>query len=227
MTEIASRLEALRHSCGNLYTHFRDHRLGATRTGVFEVPCDSYAAVQPSVPVTFRSGCRSDLEAFSREEHEYGDAERQFGRERLEKGDSLIVGESDGAVVFYAWQMYRQVDVDQGICIPMPPDVAYSYKVFTVSRARGLSICSAYYNYVKAYLLAQGYRRLVCRVDPTNAPSLRAHLRAGFCKRGLLWKVVMPTRAIYYADRPLRAWFKDVGTGDLFSRRGILHGSYS
>ena len=122
-------------------------------------------------------------------------------------------------MVFYAWQMYGQMDLDQGVCLPLPSDIAYSYKVFTVPSARRLSICSAYYDYIKALLERQGYRRLICRVDPTNEPSLRAHLRAGFRHQGSLWKFVVPAATMYYADRPLRAWFENAGVRTLQPKR--------
>jgi hypothetical protein len=222
MVEAATNLTLLRRRCGRACTLVRDHVFGFTRTIFFEVGGDSGAGLPSSSPLAFRFGGAADLNAFTQETHEYGETEKQFGFERLDRGDSLIIGESDGTVVFYAWLMYAQVDLDQNVLVPVWPEAAYSYRVFTVERARGLGICAAYYAHIQKLLWKQGYRRLICRISPGNAPSIRAHARVGFRQRGFLWTLIAAGHEFYYADAALRTWLPAVVSAGYFSRSGFL-----
>lgn len=222
MTDIIENLTLVRHRCGCAYDFVRDNIVGVSRTILFEVPCDSIPGLRVSCPVAFRLGGPADLHAFTKETHDYENAHKQFGLERLERGDSLIVGELDGEVVFYAWLMYGQMDLDQNVCIPTVPDAAYVYRAFTVSRARGLGICGASYGYSKGLLLTGGYRRLICRIAPRNAASIQAHARVGFERCGVLWKMVAPGHVIYYADESTRARLPGIVMADYFTPRGFL-----
>lgn len=222
MTGIFPDLAALRHRSGRAYTLVRDHVLGVTRSVVFQVSCDSNAGLSESSLVTFRRGGRADLEAFTEETHDYGKAEKKFGFERLERGDSLMIGESGGGVVFYAWLMYGQMDLDEDVCIPITPEAAYSYRVFTIQHARGLRVCAAYYTFLKKFLAGRGYGRLICRITPHNTASIRAHARVGFKRCGLLWKVVTPGHAFYHANAEMQAWLPEVAAARYFDHHGWL-----
>ncbi|HLK48886.1 MAG TPA: hypothetical protein VKT49_12165 [Bryobacteraceae bacterium] len=146
----------------------------------------------------------------NQELHDYGAAERRFSIERIEAGDSLILGEWGGGVVFYGWVMYGQMDLDQNVPLPIAPNAAYSYKLFTVPNARGLGICAAYYYFIASTLEARGYDRLICRIAPGNRPSVRSHIRVGFQPRGTLWKLVAARHAFYFGDRPMRSWLQTI-----------------
>jgi RimJ/RimL family protein N-acetyltransferase len=200
----------------------RDQVLGVTRAVVFESPCEDGPAGPPSCAVIFRAGERADLEALTLETHDYGESAKRFGRERLERGDSLFIGESGGAVLFYAWLMYGQIDFDENILVPLAPGIAYSYRVFTVPQARNTGLCRAYYAYIRRHLLEQGYTRLLTRIHIANLPSIRAHLRAGFVERGAIWRLVTPARTLYYADSSLRSWLPAAVPEGPFGRNGLL-----
>jgi hypothetical protein len=147
-----------------------------------------------------------DLKAMSANRHEYGPEEVRFGVERLNRGDSLAIGESCGETVFYAWLMYGRVDLDQRVIVPTVADVVYSYRVFTIAEARRHRICAAYYSHIRTLLARSGYRELVCRVGCSNAGSIRAHNVAGFRAAGRVWKLVTPWRSFYRVDDGLRIW---------------------
>ena len=221
MTDTVSALATLRHRCGDTYTLVRNQGLSVTRTLVFERRGSS-AEIQPLASVAFRFGNAGDLMEFSEHAHDYGAAEKRFGIERLAQGDSLVVAELDGAIVFYGWLMYGEMDLDQNVRIPIASDAAYSYKLFTVPQARGLRICAGYYRFVESSLPETGYRRLICRIAPGNVPSVRGHLRVGFEPCGTLWKFVAAGRAFYFADRGLRSWLPSITPEDPFNRRGFL-----
>lgn len=224
MSERLTSLSVLRRRFGNGRQFLKDSVFGITRSIVFESPCDHDAFVAPPGDLSFRFGSAADLSRLSQDLHEYGAEEKQFGFERLRQGDSLVLGESAGEVMFYAWLMYGQMEVDEGMFVPLAGDVAYSYKVFTVARARGLRICSAYYSHIRRLLHAQGRDRLICRVTIGNISSIRAHMRTGFQPAGRLWKLVLGHQRLYRADVAMRAWLPTVCPSGYFSARGFLLG---
>lgn len=222
MSSIPSLLSLLRHRCGNARQFVRDHVCGVTRAILFETACDEDPVSTATGVVRFQLGSSSDLSELSENPYEYGAAEKQFCFERLRRGDSLVLGKSGGEIVFYAWLMYRQMDVDVGVLVPLARDVAYSYKVFTVAHARGNRICSTYYSHIKRVLRAQGYARLICRITTGNTPSIHAHMRAGFQPTGQLRKLVLGGWPLYQADVAMRTWLPSVCPSGYFSSRGFL-----
>jgi GNAT superfamily N-acetyltransferase len=213
---------SLRRYGGNALTFARDHVFGASSSIVFEAPCDPATGACLSPPIRFRFGSARDVASFTKESHDYDPAAQRFGLERLERGDSLIVGESGREVVFYAWFMLGQIDADLNLYLPMASEAAYSYRVFTVRHARGQGICGAYYEYLKQLLREKNCRRLVCRIRPGNTASIRAHARAAFREQGRLWRLAIPGRAFIYADRALRMWLPTMISDEYFSARGFL-----
>lgn len=211
-----------RQACGRAHTAVQDHIFGITRTILFEAGCEGGNASDAPPFVAFRFGGKVDLAAFTKNTHDYTQAQKQFGLERLNAGDSLIVGEYEREIVFYAWLMYGKADLDQRAFVPLLPNIAYSYRVFTVRRARGLRICSAYYRHVGNLLWQQGYHRMICRIAPGNEASIRAHKRVGFQPHGLLWKLMIAGHAFFYADPVSRAWWPTVATAVSFGRYGVL-----
>ncbi len=154
-------------------------------------------------PVLFRNGDASDLSALTAREYGYDTAARAFGFERLRAGDRLVLGESAGRVVFYAWVMFGQMDLGRGQYAPIPPGCAYTYKLYTVPAARGRGICPAYYAYLKRELRALGYSRVIAWVEAGNRSSIRAHVRSGFHRAGCIWHI-----RLFFRSYPiLRAGF--------------------
>jgi hypothetical protein len=209
MMNAHSAVAAVRHGCADAYTLIRDQGFSVTRTTVFERQT-AESMVRPVAPVSFRFGGAGDILSLTKEDHDYGAAEKRFSLERLEAGDALVIGEWERGVVFYGWLMYAQMDLDQSVPMPLSPDAAYSYKLFTVPRARGLRICAGYYHFVAAALAERGYHRLICRIAPGNCSSIRGHIRVGFQPRGTLWKFVAARHAFYFADRPMRSWLQTI-----------------
>ena len=165
-------------------------RLGSFRRKlIFESPTDDAHADAAAIPATFRYGNASDLRALDAPAYSYDAAAREFGLERLRAGDRLVLCESGGRVVFYAWVMFGQMDMGLREYAPLSPDRAYTYKLFTVPDCRGRRICPAYYTFIKRELRPLGYRSLVAWVEAGNRSSIRAHLRAGFHPAGRIWHI--------------------------------------
>jgi hypothetical protein len=199
-----------------------DHVCGITRSLFFECPCNDEPLVAPPDGVKFHLGGADDLKSFSVADHEYGLAEKQFSFERLARGDSLLIGERDGEVIFYAWLMHGLMDMDMGVLVPVSTLAAYSYKVFTVQRARGLRICHAYYSFIRRWLYTQGYERLVCRITTGNTPSIHAHARAGFRPKGQLWRISLAGHHYYWVDHTMRDWLPSLCAPEYFNSQGFL-----
>jgi L-amino acid N-acyltransferase YncA len=156
---------------------------------VFECVTADAPAAAAGIPLSFRYGDAPDLRALESTAHQYDDPARSFGFERLRAGDRLVLGESAGRVVFYAWLMYGRMDLGVREFVELPPDCAYTYKLFTVPDCRGRRICPAYYTWITRELAALGYRRLLAWVEAGNEASIQAHRRAGFRPSGRIWHV--------------------------------------
>jgi hypothetical protein len=201
---------------------FRDHVLSIQRSLVLEADCDSMTAEVPNWFLTFRRGTLADLSAFGGEENGYGTSDLEFCKTRFRSGDSLFIGELNTEIVFSAWLMYGQVDVDRSDILRTHPGVAYSYKLLTLRHVRGLRICTAYYRFLKQLLLSEGYTRLVCRITPGNRASLRAHSRAGFRHVGTVSKLVIGPYRYYFADAPVRKWLQRLTPDDHIGKLGTI-----
>ncbi len=156
---------------------------------IFEASTEDARASSAAVPVTFRYGDAADLRALAAPEYAYSGGALRFSHERLRAGDRLVLGESAGRVVFYAWVMFGHMDLGLGEYAPLSSDRAYTYKLFTVPAARGQGICPAYYTFLKRELRALGYQRVVAWIEAANHSSIRAHTRAGFHRVGSILHV--------------------------------------
>ncbi|MBS1860018.1 MAG: hypothetical protein JST11_31905 [Acidobacteria bacterium] len=208
---------SLRHRLGNAHTVFQERVLSFSRSIVFESPCREADTAEAASLVAFRFGSAADLSALREHEHDYSPAAKRFGFERLDEGDSIVVGESAGAILFYAWLMYRQIELDEGVCVPVAPGMVYSYKVFTAANARGRGICGAYYRFIRPLLAREGFSRLSCRVLAQNKASLHAHCRAGFVARGTFCRLLAAGSVLYRADARLCPWLHETGLSGRFA----------
>jgi|GEM_PF-2551939 len=207
MAFMSELLRVVRHGCSNVYCFVQAHGCDVSRFTVFEASCDEAEDVQVPEGLTFRAGSPADLEALNQRGYDMDTAAKCFCRDRLLAGDSLILGEENGEVIFYACVMYSNMDLDMGKIVPLASDLAYSYKVYTAPSARGRRICSTYYALLKRILRNRGYRRVVCRVAPSNPASMRAHLRANFHAVGDLFNVTVARIPHYWASQALVEWF--------------------
>jgi Acetyltransferase (GNAT) family len=162
-------------------------------------------AAAASIPVTFRYGDKSDLEMLAAPQYGYSLDARQFGYERLSAGDRLVLCENGGRVVFYAWLMFGQMDLSCRNYAPLPPNCAYTYKLFTVSDCRGRRICAAYYHWIRRELRDLGYTRLLAWVEAGNRASIHAHTRAGFRRAGCIWHFRLLYRSYFVTPAQIAA----------------------
>ncbi|MBS1824090.1 MAG: GNAT family N-acetyltransferase [Acidobacteria bacterium] len=219
---VPTSVAVLRQRCGSVKEYARDRIFSVTRSILFETSCDSLDDSASAPAVRFRLAGAADLGALGEKPHEYDVSAKKFGFDRLQGGDSFVVGECDGDVVFYAWLMHDQIDLDQNVLIPTAEHIAYSYRVFTVEKARGRRLCGAYYTWLKRLLQEEGCKRLICRIGAGNRGSIRAHTRAGFEPCGDLWKFVLARHCTYRADRRLREWLGNLCPAEYFSSSGLL-----
>ena len=127
------------------------------------------------------------------------DEERALMKSRFRRGSILIGGRVDGALAFYAWTMLGEMEIGPQV-FPVPPAIAYSYKVFTAPAYRRRGIACAYYSFLRRERPAQ--KRVLASIDPTNRASLEAHRRCGFAPFGGTWELrgterVMASQSIW------------------------------
>jgi hypothetical protein len=157
------------------------------RKVLFEGGVDDPRPNDATIPVAWRFGSDADLAAMTDPELGYSAEAREFGYERLRAGDRLVLCESSGQIVFYAWVMFGQLDLSCRNYVPLKPGHAYTYKLYTVPAFRGRRICPAYYSFLKRELRAMGFRSVMAWVEAGNRASLHAHERSGLGKVGTIW----------------------------------------
>jgi hypothetical protein len=172
---------------------------------LFESGLDEPEPAQAGIPLLFRYGGEDDLSALTAPEFGYTREAREFGMERLYAGDRFVLAESEGDVVFYAWVMFRQMDLSCRNYTPLEPRQAYTYKLYTVPSRRGRRICPAYYSFLKRELRTMGYESVLAWVEAGNRPSIQAHTRAGFRKAGVIWHFTVLGRQWFIRPRTKKA----------------------
>jgi GNAT superfamily N-acetyltransferase len=156
-------------------------------------------------PVSFRFGDRGDLESFTVDIHNYDLDAKRYGRERLQSGDKLILGEIDGKVVFYGWVMFGSLDLGVRTLLPVGSDAVASYRLFTVADQRGKKISAAYFFFLKEEAQKLGCRRIVSWVEARNRPSARMHERAGFHRIGNIFHLRILGASCFWISPRTRA----------------------
>jgi hypothetical protein len=158
------------------------------RRYVLAAPVAGFPDVTPKLPVTFRYGDAADIGRLG-ELHDYDEASREHARRRLAAGDRIVIATHGDAIVYYAWLMHGQMDLDFNNFVPISAGRIYSYKLFTVEEFRGCKICPAYYAFLRDSIAGEGYREALVWVAASNARSLKVHANAGFSRIGTYWQV--------------------------------------
>ncbi|MGD0014478.1 MAG: hypothetical protein ABSD56_08655 [Bryobacteraceae bacterium] len=187
-----------------------------------DLAAGQHLASPAEIPICFRAGTAEDLAGLTGPDHDYDDRTREIGRQRLAAGHTLTLGIHSGAVVFYAWLMYGQMDLFFESYIPISRDRVYSYKVFTVANCRGLKICPAYYGWIREELRRQGYRQMLAVTLASNRRSLRAHEKAGFHRLGGFLEFQVGHRFHYYVPAWLRRLVRTAADPAAASAAGAL-----
>ena len=123
----------------------------------------------------------------------------------MRAGDRLVVGESNGRIVFYAWLMTGSFDLSGGRLIPTAPGRAYSYMVYTDEDYRGKRIAPAYYAWASRTLVEEGCTEILCHVLRRNVSSIVAHTRAGFAAAGCFWQIRLGRKIVFFVPHSLRS----------------------
>ena len=199
-------MTAARRLLGRLYWGFRGEVFWVNKKYLYgmrpaEVPADRAA---PGITVSFRDADARDLDRLTEAEHDYSEAKKTFARERLAVGDRFIVGESEGRIVIYGWLTHGNVELGPRHFVPAPPDVFFSYNVFTVIQQRGKRLMPALYGHLAAQLQKGAPARLMAAADAGNPPALRAHQRAGFDQMGAYWEIRLFSKQFFWIPYDLR-----------------------
>lgn len=164
-----------------------EHVFRFKRKWLFEAELSSVRKAVAAVPIAWRSGDAADVLGLDPVEHEVDEEDRRFSLERIAAGDRLFIGEADGQIVFYGWARLDAMEVGHRDEEPLPPGVAYVFKLFTTPRYRGKGIMKAAYSHIAGSLAEAGCSRAILWVYPDNVASIRATLAAGFRRVGSIY----------------------------------------
>lgn len=157
---------------------------------LLEASIESLLPVTPAIAVRYRFGNAGGLEQLSQIDPRFDESAKRAARQRLNRGDWLILGEHDGRPIFSVWLMFGAIDAGTGRTTrPISPQRAYSYKLYTAEAFRGRGVASGVYAFLAPFLSAKGCRRIVCWISDRNVASLRMHERTGFAAVGRLYEV--------------------------------------
>lgn len=145
--------------------------------------------------------------------------------DRIESGFDMCFAAVHGdRLANYGWYAFGTVEPEHaaGVCLGLPTNVAYVYKVFTHPDFRGRRLNGASLGEAAAVLGTQGVDVILAIIYWSNEASLRSFQRLGFRRRGLL--VVGPggPLRIPEAVRRLGVSFEaDAERADDIRRRGL------
>lgn len=179
----------------------RDHVFWVRQKKILETDLSAVAESAPVAAVQYRFGSELDIGKLTEVDHEYNDEARAYALERLRHGDRVVLGELNGELVFYGWLMFSAMDLDYRNYVPLPPEYAYCYKLFTLKHLRGKKILPGFYSFLKKSLPVMGYRKLVCWVYSDNHASLRSHRNVGFKATGTIYNVRVVNRLFLASSR--------------------------
>jgi hypothetical protein len=99
----------------------------------------------------------------------------------VSRGDRCLLQFEGERLVGYNWVAVAPVVfVAEGLYLPLPDDVGYSWKAYTLPEFRGSGYHSLRAFELQRRLAAEGRPRLLCFVDDTNLESLRSVRKAGY-----------------------------------------------
>lgn len=109
--------------------------------------------------------------------------------DRIEGGFDMCFAAVHGdRLANYGWYAFGTVEPEHaaGVCLGLPTNVAYVYKVFTHPDFRGRRLNGAILGEAATVLGTQGVDMILAMIYWSNGASFRSFERLGFRKRGLL-----------------------------------------
>lgn len=179
--------DRLRAATRRLRTWRAKHVFRFKRKWLFETELSSVKRAVAAVPIAWRSGDAADVLRLDPVDHDVDEEDRRFSLERIAAGDRLFIGEADGQIVFYGWARLDAMEVSTRDQEPLPPGVAYVFKLLTSPRYRNKGIMKAALSYIAGSLVEAGCSRAILWIYPDNVASIRATLAAGFRRVGSIY----------------------------------------
>lgn len=103
-------------------------------------------------------------------------ADRDAARKRLLKGDACFVARHGDTIVGACWVSVGTAwNAYLSTPIPLAPDEAYSYDLYTAPRWRGENIPTAVMCALHSSCRAKGFKRVIGLTIPENRPAMNVH----------------------------------------------------
>lgn len=107
--------------------------------------------------------------------------ERRVASERLRNGHRLFVYKIKEKTAYYEWVETGNACINWfNLDFRLPEDVAYITGLYTAPEARGRGIAYKVGRDVLCHLKAEGFKRAILVINPSNGVSIRMNCRLGF-----------------------------------------------
>ncbi len=110
--------------------------------------------------------------------------DRRFMLDRLSAGDKAIIGFADEKPVFYGWLMFGEIEMTYGVFEVIPEKTVFGYNLYTANSHRRRGVLTGFYRFIRHYLEQHDYQSLYVGISRDNSPSIKAHEKNGFIKKG-------------------------------------------
>lgn len=182
----------------------RRHVCAVDLHNIYQMPIEDCMLVSPAVSIYYRLGTYDDIERWDYQAYDYDEESKEYARERLQAGDVVVIGESNGLVVFYCWVCFGEIELGWGAFIAAPAQTAFVYKVFVVAGMRGLRVYPGVYGYLAQYLKGRGVSRVMTQAHNANMASNKSIVRCGYHYAGRYRCLKVLGFSRYLLDRELR-----------------------
>ena len=106
---------------------------------------------------------------------------------RLDAGSWCFVARHEGRIVCARWAGRGRLPIDHlDTELPLAPDEACSFDLFTAPEQRGNGVSPAASAEMLRFLRAAGYRRVIVAITPENRASLRSVEKTGYRRFGVI-----------------------------------------
>ena len=167
--------------------YIRKNIVGINKSFVYEIDLNNPITIITSkLELSFRLATKKDIDLMDYDNYNYDEKAKKYAQERLKKGDSCILAQSNGRIIGYVWIMYDYLDISKFNFISLSKNRASTYNSFVLKEFRGKKVRNSMDEYIFDIFRKTGKRFIVCVIDKDNISSAKTRQRAGYKKIGFV-----------------------------------------
>lgn len=176
---------------------------------IYELPVQDLKSTTISpISVTFRRITYDDLNTFD-SYLGYDKDDIIFSKDRLLNGDIGIVAIHDNVAIGYMWIMNNLMEITDKFYINLPNSKAYIYKVFVSKNFRGKRVAALLNAAICDTLNTINKKTCLTWASYRNSASIKAKLRVGFRRIGLIYKLGIYSYNFSYVSSALTKYIRN------------------